>query len=223
MKANTRNMPRPNRIYDTDTVIIVDTETTGLYGYPHDLVLEIGAVAVDLETREVEDIYDQVIGYDIDAMTTQQRNCMVYTDPSFNDLSVKDTIKAHKNGKDLDTVVEEFRDTVYDIFDGGMPHMTAYNAPFDFGKFLNYDPWGWIDGDNYIEMPCLMDKATYVCKIRNRYGYKWPKVDEAINHMFSPRERREYDLHKEKHRALDDARLEANIMLKMIDMGSYTI
>ncbi|NIT60021.1 MAG: hypothetical protein GWN00_28525, partial [Aliifodinibius sp.] len=70
-------MPRPNRIYDTDTVIIVDTETTGLYGYPHDLVLEIGAVAVDLETREVEDIYDQVIGYDIDAMTTQQRNCMV--------------------------------------------------------------------------------------------------------------------------------------------------
>lgn len=221
--SNLKNMPRPNRIYNTDTVVVVDTETTGLYGYPDDLVLEIGAVAVDLDSNTIEPLYDAVIGYNLEDMTIQQRNCMVYTDPSFNDLTSKDTQKAYDEGKTLDVVVEEFRDAVNDLFDNGMPHMTAYNVPFDFGKFLNYNPWNWVDGDNYIEMPCLMEEATYVCKIRNYYGYKWPKVDEAIRHMFTPVERREYDLGMEKHRALDDARLEANIMLRMIDTGDYRI
>ena len=60
--------------------------------------------------------------------------------------------------------------------------------------------------------------CTDVCKIQGKYGkYKWPKVEEAWQHLFP-----EVD-YVEKHRGADDAFHEAKIVHELIKMGKFNL
>ena len=85
----------------------------------------------------------------------------------------------------------------------------SYNTEFDF-SFLNKVGFQF----KYI-MSDPMHFAPDILKIPNkRGGYKWPKVQECLYYFDI--------LEIEPHRALDDAKLEAEIMLRLIDLGYFS-
>ena len=90
---------------------------------------------------------------------------------------------------------------------------TAYNRQFDF-PFLEL---------NGIKLPkaldCPMIVATNVCKlpsVNGRSGYKWPKVEEAWKILIGTD-------YTELHRGFDDAKHEAMIVWKLIELGYFKI
>jgi len=91
-------------------------------------------------------------------------------------------------------------------------YLTAFNKSFDFG-FLQ-------SRDIYIkhELPDIMEVARDVCKIpRVKGNYKYPNVKEAWDYFFPNIN------YEEKHRAIDDAVHEAQILLEMFKRGYYKI
>lgn len=116
-------------------VLIIDTETTGLSGFPRDRVLEIG-IAELTDDGEVKRAYSEIIRYpDIEEFDRKYVNqdgsegIWIYRN---SDLRMEDTLNA---SKDVETVAAEIREIV-----SGM-EVTSYNVPFDFGKFLYHEPW----------------------------------------------------------------------------------
>ncbi|MHA1888613.1 MAG: hypothetical protein ACTSX0_11335 [Promethearchaeota archaeon] len=88
--------------------------------------------------------------------------------------------------------------------------VTAYNKEFDLG-FLKSRGFTFPK-----ESPCPMKAATPVLKLgySTRYHtYKWPKIQEAWDYLFSDQE------YYEAHRAYDDALHEAQIVYKLYQMG----
>ena len=92
-----------------DSMLIIDTETTGLEGYPKDRVLEIG-IAELTDSGEIRGVYSSVIRYD--DIEEYDRNYVnrdgskgiwVYRN---SNLKIEDTLNAEK---DLETVVKEVR------------------------------------------------------------------------------------------------------------------
>ena len=64
-------------------------------------------------------------------------------------------------------------------------------------------------------MPDPMLFATDILKLHSQKGgYKWPKVQECLYYFDI--------LEEEPHRALQDASLEAEIMLRLIDLGYFS-
>ena len=116
-------------------VLIIDTETTGLEGYPKDRVLEIG-IAELTEDGEVREVYSEQIRYsDIVEFDKNYENrdgskgIWIYRN---SDLRMEDTLNA---AKDIGTVAAEVREIV------SGREVTSYNVGFDFGKFLYHEPW----------------------------------------------------------------------------------
>lgn len=139
-------------------------------------------------------------------------------------LEIKDEFSCLIKGKDIDPNAWIFRNsslTLKEVMDFGKEWRcvhrkiqgflskhtaTAYNQGFDF-KFLRF-----YDIEIKKPGPDPMPIMTDVLKIPfNSYKYKWPSVQECLDY-FGINER-------EPHRALDDARLEAQIIKKMIKSG----
>ena len=115
-------------------VLIIDTETTGLEGYPKDRVLEIGIA--ELEEGSVRPVYSEIIRYpDIAEFDRKYVNLdgsegiWIYRN---SDLRMEDTLNA---SKDVERVAAEVRAIV------SGREVTSYNVEFDFGKFLYHEPW----------------------------------------------------------------------------------
>ena len=110
-------------------VLIIDTETTGLEGYPKYRILEIGIAK--LEEGSVKPVYSEIIRYsDIVEFDRKYVNLdgsegiWIYRN---SDLRMEDTLNA---SKDVERVAAEVRAIV-----SGM-EVTSYNGPFDFGKLF---------------------------------------------------------------------------------------
>ena len=93
-------------------VLIIDTETTGLEGYPKDRVLEIGIAELDVHTGNVKPVYNELIRYD-----DIREFCRIYEreyEPIWvfqnTDIKIEDIETAEK---DLKTVVEEVKGIVH--------------------------------------------------------------------------------------------------------------
>ncbi len=85
----------------------------------------------------------------------------------------------------------------------------SYNTEFDF-SFLKKNGFRL----KYI-MPDPMLFAQDILKLPSKKGgYKWPKVQECLYYFDI--------LETEPHRALEDALLEAEIMLRLIDLGYFS-
>ena len=202
-------------------VLIIDTETTGLEGYPKDRVLEIGIA--ELEEGSVKPMYSEIIRYsDIVEFDRKYVNLdgsegiWIYRN---SDLRIEDTLNA---AKDVETVAAEIREIV------SGREVTSYNVPFDFGKFLYHEPWNLkelcsVPYDimelatkkvySLAEADMIPDKALQERLLREReesyYPEKWVRSIDAYRALCPENP---MGLEGMRHRAIDDAVMEGWIL-----------
>lgn len=210
-------------------VLIIDTETTGLEGYPKDRVLEIGIAEYDELSGEISPVYSEMIRYD-DIRTVDEeyvngrdgsKGIWIYRN---SDMKIEETLNA---AKDLNTVVKEVRELVRG------KAITSYNVGFDFGKFLYQEPWNlkWITARRYDIMDLATKKVMLMArsdsigdkKLQERllfeeanspYPNKWVRSEDAYR-VLCPDD--PMDLAKQTHRALDDAIMEGWILKAIME------
>ena len=205
-------------------MLIIDTETTGLYGYPRDRVLEIGIA--EYENGKISPVYSEVIRYgdirEFDSAYVNPngtRGIWIYR---HSDLSMEDTLNAEK---DLDTAAAEVRRIV------SGRRITSYNVPFDLGRFLYWEPWNLEDtaetdadvmdlatariyemaesdsiGDKELQRRLLKERAE------SKHPNKWIRLEDAYR-VLCPEDPLELD--RQTHRALDDAMAAAWVLKRM--------
>lgn len=202
-------------------ILIIDTETTGLWGYPKDRVLEIGIA--ELKDNSVKPVYSEIIRYsdiaDFDRRyvnTNGDEGIWIYRN---SDLRMEDTLNA---SKDPDTVAEEIRDIIFGRT------VTSYNVPFDFGRFLNHEPWCLkelcivpfdimdlatekvysLAYDDLIEDKGLQERLIRE-KEHSYYPNKWVRLIDAYR-VLCPDD--PMGLDRMRHRAIGDAVMEGWIL-----------
>lgn len=197
-------------------MLIIDTETTGLDGAPGDRVLEIGIANLDEVRFTVNPLYEALVRYpDEEEFFELKGHVWVFENTDLSPGLIESM------GDPVDAVVKQVRRLV-----AGRT-ATAYNAQFDFGRFLSKAPW---DLGRYCTVTMdIMEGATKVVEELAR--------SDAIEDK--PLQRRlldEWDSHPGKwvraidaykalcpddpaglggaqtHRALDDAMQEAHIL-----------
>ena len=200
-------------------MLIIDTETTGLVGYPMDRVLEIGIAEMDEKTFEVKPVYNALVKY-----ADQEEYFAKYKENRgpiwvFDNTDMTPEMIAEE-GKGVSEVVDDVRNIV------SGKCVTSYNVPFDFGRFLYYDPWNLSE---ICKVPFdIMDEATFAVrnraendKIENKaladrllwewedFPEKWLRSADAYAAL-CPED--PAGIGEQKHRALDDAIQEAYIL-----------
>ncbi len=209
-------------------MLIIDTETTGLNGYPTDRVLEIGIAEYDEQTGKISSVYSEMIRYeDIRKFDEEYVNrdgsagIWIY---KHSDMRIEETLNA---AKDLATVVDEVRDIVRG------KEVTSYNVGFDFAKFLYEQPWDLkpivVRKIDIMDLATkevmrrarsdsLPDKELQTRLIReedeSKYPVKWVRSEDAYRAL-CPED--PMDLEKQTHRALDDAVMEAWILKALVE------
>ncbi len=199
-------------------VLIIDTETTGLEGYPRDRVLEIGIAEYVEETGEVREVYSSLVNYpDLKEYCERKEKTegpiWIFRN---SDLSLERILS---EGKDVSLVVEEVRNIVKG------KRVTAYNVPFDFFRFLLKEPWKLdciiaydiigLATDRVYEMAEddeILDKELQSRLLRERedsyYEDKWVRSIDAYR-VLCPDD--PMGLEGMRHRAAEDAVMEAHI------------
>lgn len=202
-------------------VLIIDTETTGLEGYPKDRVLEIGIA--ELEEGSVRPVYSEIIRYsDIVEFDRKYVNLdgsegiWIYRN---TDLRIEDTLNA---AKDVETVAAEVREIV------SGREATSYNVSFDLGKFLYREPWNLkglysipcdimelatkrvysLAGDNLISDKDLLERLLRE-REESYYPNKWIRSIDAYRALCPENP---MGLEGMRHRAIDDAVMEGWIL-----------
>lgn len=209
-------------------VLIIDTETTGLSGYPKDRVLEIGMA--ELEEGSVKPVYSEIIRYsDIVEFDRKYVNLdgsegiWIYRN---SDLRMEDTLNA---SKDVERVAAEVRELV------SGREVTSYNVGFDFGKFLFHEPWNLkelcsVPYDimelatkmvySLAEDDMIPDKVLQERLLREKeesyHPNKWIRSIDAYRAL-CPED--PMGLEVMRHRAIDDAVMEG-FVLKTLDYDS---
>ena len=180
-------------------ILSLDIETTGFFGQGGSII-EIGIVDLDLDTGEITEVFDSLL--------REERLTDEHGEKPFgwifknSDLTLEEVMDAPL-AKDIFPVVQ----VLLDCYPLGC---TAFNKKFDFGFLRDR-------GLKIKELPCPMLLSTNICKIKNRYGYKWPKVEEAFSHFYPDIE------YTEKHRGLDDAKHEAMIVYALYQLGVFVV
>lgn len=171
---------------------IVDIETTGLDGIlAGDRIVEVGVVK--LTPEGVEDIYSAVV---------QQPDIEEFKDAwvfHHTDLTTEDV----KNGVPQEKVIAKMQN----LLNGEVA--TSYNTDFDFDYFLMQKPWN--------VKPCVpFDIMLLATDILYPRADKWLRSETAYNLLF-PEDGPALG-EKQSHRALDDARREAYILLGLLGL-----
>ena len=190
-----------------DEIYVLDTETTGLYGAPKDLVVDIGITKVSLRKGAVEDVYSSVLGYDVDDWDDYHRNAWIFQNTDMTLDMVADAPPAMM-------VIEDVRHLLRNKV------VTSYNVAYDMDKFLYQEPWNLRGTFN----PCfdIMLAAKDVCKLPSEYygrEYRYPKLDYAYSHIVEGDPAGINGV--QDHRALSDARMASYLMITMFKDGKY--
>ena len=179
-----------------EKIAIIDIETTDLKP-DNGLIIEIGIVELDLTTGETKILFDSLIKEL--HLDDAHRNAWIFNN---SDLKFEDI----ENAPSLNNL----KNHIQEIFN--RYSLTAYNNSFDFG---------FMESRGFVikkDIPDIMAVAKEVCKImRSRGGYKNPKMQEAWDNLFPNTD------YIEKHRAVDDAIHEAEILFEMYKRGEYKI
>ena len=175
-------------------VAVIDIETTDFF-QRGGLILEVGVVELDLENGDTKIIYNEKVREE--SFGQKHENSWIFNN---SDL----TYKGMSDAQPLDI------ESLQKIFD--KYYVTAFNKKFDF-EFLR-DRGIVIDK----ELPCPMLLSTSICELPGRFGsYKWPKVQEAWDHLFGKTD------YVEEHRGADDALHEAKIVYELHKMGKLEV
>lgn len=190
-----------------DEIYVLDTETTGLFGAPKDVVVDIGITKVSLRRGTVEDVYSSVLGYDVDEWDDYRRSAWIFENTDMTLDMVREAPPAMK-------VIDDVRRLLRNKY------VTAYNIGYDMKKFLYLDPWDLKLSFN--ECYDIMLAAKDVCKLPSQYygrEYRYPKLDYAYENIV---EGDPAGINgKQDHRALSDARMASYLMIQMFRDGTY--
>ncbi len=168
-----------------ENIIVLDIETTSLSH--NGMICEIGIVSLNLINGKIEILFDQICRED----GVINKRAWVFKNTNLTYEEVNEA-----------PYLESFREELQNILDSGCP-IGAWNQSFDFG---------FLESRNFkipIKFWDAMHKLTPIMKIpHNYFTYKKPNVQEAYNYFND-------DKYIEKHRALDDAIHEAEIIYKL--------
>jgi len=180
-------------------ILIIDIETTGFQNQGGKIV-EVGIVELDLSNGNREIIFNEVCHESGITLEEVEKSWIVQN----SDL----TTKQIKYSGSLESKKPRIQTIINDYPIGA----TAFNSAFDFG-FL--ESRGIVFPKKF---DCPMKLSTDICKLPSpRGGYKWPKVEEAHLHFFGNVG------YIEKHRGADDAYYEAQIVMKLHELGVFKI
>lgn len=182
----------------TKEIYVVDTETTGLDGYPKDLILEITITKVNLEKQSIEIVYDSVLGYDTKIWDHWLRDAWIFHNST---LKIEDVQKARSSS----LIVPE----IQEILKGKV--VTSFNVEYDFDQFLYHEPFN-LKGDVTVPF-CLMLLSTNECKLPGYYQeYKWPRLEEAYDILV---QNKDPELSLNAHRAKSDTLMASYVLLEL--------
>ena len=180
-------------------IAIVDIETTGFLNQGG-LIVEIGIVTLNLDNGCITPVYESLVKEpEFSIKHTRHPFGWIFqnSDLEIDDVFYAPSLESLK--EDIQGVLDEF------------PGATAYNRQFDFG-FLQ------SRGFRIKQLPCAMLAATPVVNLPPNPGYrtpKWPTVEEAWHYFFGNTG------YVEAHRALDDAKHEAQIVYELYKRGAF--
>ena len=121
------------------------------------------------------------------------------------------TQKALKIGEDLLTILKVFRSSVK-----GCEILVAHNYSYDYNIMGSELLRNGLENSLYEkEHICTMNASTEFCKIAGPYGYKWPKLEELHDILFSES--------FNAHDALDDIRATARCFWKLSSLNIIKI
>lgn len=194
-------------------VYVVDCETTGLDGYPQDLVLSIGVSEVDIINQTVDPFYNRVLGYDTNEWDIMKKESWIFEN---SNLGVEDVLYSYEHGNTAKNVANEFNKAMENKW------IAMYNKDYDYGKFLAHSPFN-LDPSRIL--PCLMYASTDPCAIPKSWGhgYKWPALEEAVDILLDDDIKEDLTKQENFHDALFDTFASGHIMLKLIELGHYNI
>lgn len=189
-------------------VYSVDLETSGLRGYPNDLVYEIGISELNLEKQTVTPVYQAIFNYSGQQLTKAQENAWIFQNSS---LSLNDVLTSPKH---FTIILRE----LYGILKG--KPITAYNLEFEL-SFLTHPPFNLHNWKGISFLPCIMKSATNYCQLYQNGRLKYPRLDEAVEIIVPSEQKR--SLPNVKHRALPDSIVEGVLLLNMVNLGLYQL
>ncbi len=178
---------------------IIDIETTGFFE-DNGKIVEFGISYYDTvkdEATKGEHFICREQG-----LNAKDRQAWVFLNTSL-------TVEEVRNSKYFNEMHELVQSSI-----NACCYVTAFNKQFDF-TFLRSRGI-----EIFNEAPCIMEVATNILNLPNKYGYdnyKWPNVNEAWEHYFPSIE------YNEIHRALDDSYHEALIAGKQIQLKEMII
>lgn len=179
-------------------ILVLDLETTGLDPLSSKIV-EIGIVELDLTTGNIEPVFESLC-HERPISASEVQNSWIVQ----NGYISLDEIRYSPEFNTL-------KPRIQGIIDSYPAGCTAYNSNFDLSFLITR-------GIKLAKLlPDPMKLSTDICQLPGKYGYKWPKAEEAFNHFFPGIE---YD---EKHRGADDAYHEAMIIYKLYTMGVFNV
>jgi len=172
-------------------ILVIDIETTGLCPV-NDSIVEIGAVLLNTRNGRIKEKFHSLI---------KEHQIIPADSWIFNnsDLKHEDIINHGKS-------IEEIRKDLQKLFK--KYSCTSYNQKFDF-RFLAHRDF-YFKKRTGDPMLILTNVLKIDCGFEN---YKWPSVQEVINFFGWNK--------TEPHRALEDAKLEAKIVLELIKRGLW--
>lgn len=185
----------------TKKFLVLDIETTGFLK-DGGKITEIGITEVDPVAKTTSLIFDQVMN---PGLTLEQ--CQKAWGVTEGYMTAEEIFNASPLTDYLDQV-----QMIIDAYEGGV---TAFNSDFDF-TFLES-----VGIKFPVKLPCLMKSCINICQIpptqkmlqAGRTHFKSPNAEEAY-HFFFPE-----SSYKEIHRGGDDSLHEAEIALKLNELG----
>jgi len=187
------------------TIYVLDTETTGLNGYPSDLVVDIAICRVDPKRGTVDNVYSSVVGYKTEDWPEETKNAWIFLNTDLTVDAVSEAPDAKKVAADVANILKG-------------RNVTAFNKDFDLNRFLYHPPWNLHNV--IMEADCIMLASKDVCRIEGLYGdYKWPKLEEAYSMIVKgdPADIRG----TQTHRALSDAVMASYVLIEMYRNRQY--
>ena len=145
--------------------LVFDVETNGIGGFrpPTQIITQLAFIKFDKNGNNLDEYCEIVKGA---------------TEVNKDISSVKITLEEiNSKGIDLKIALNRFLDTI-----DKDTVLVAHNADFDTSIIQR-------DCKNLkLKIPkrtvfCTMKSSTYVCKIRNKHGFKWPSLTELANYM----------------------------------------
>ena len=190
-----------------NSIYVIDIETTGLQGYPKDLVIEIAICEVNLIQKKVSTRFNSLVGHDTTQWDSLKKNAWIFDNSDI-------TLELVQEAKSQQKVALE----VQKILSGKI--VTSYSTNFDFAGFLFYPPWS-LESVVQEVFDCIMLSSANYCKIESEFGnYKFLTLAEAYNIIC---EGKSTLIKVQTHRALDDALMASYILLELVRQGHINI